>query len=261
MCGRILILSLIVYLQQAHATTEGFYAERGMYGFVAAITEQGKFICGGTIVSKYFIISAAHCFKRGSNHTHIKAIVGTHDLSQATSEHIKNVTNVVIHPRFSVINMDFDIAVVRLEDPLLLEQENLQRINLAENFDAYYDDDAVALGWGHGGERDTQPPSRLRYVPVYVWNRRTCNSKHIWGEHAHYIYGPLVSERMLCASVPDGGSGTCDNDDGAALVAEEEFLGIMSWRFDCHSIHKPSVYTSIPLLRTWIIRVLGNFPH
>lgn len=68
--------------------------------------------------------------------------------------------------------------------------------------------------------------------------------------------GPLVSERILYASAPDGGPGTCDHDDGGALLVNNEFVGVLFWRYDCQTLGKSSVYTSIAFLRSYTEKIV-----
>ncbi|XP_037824003.1 trypsin-2-like [Lucilia sericata] len=229
-------------------------ADDGGLNFVVAIYDQEKYICGGTIISTNFIVTAAHCFKRGREVTGIKIICKTVDLNDIKEENIRNVEEIIIHPRYSMLSRDFDIALVKSEYP------NVRKLGLATYYDVYYDEYTTAVGWGLQMEPNDVPPVRLTYNILKVWQRESCNSLHIWGPDAYYLFKPLVSERMLCADVPDVGPGTCESDDGSPILTNgPEILGILSWRYDCQTPGKPSVYTSIPLMKPWILKVMTNY--
>lgn len=248
------------YLNYTLALPDGIEVTPGMYGYAAAITDKGKYLCGGTIVSNYAIISAAHCFKRGFNMSAIQVVVGVQNLSHKKSKHIKDVSHVVLHPRYSEIDKDFDIAILRPTNQLYFSSSKVQRIRLATRNSDHHDDEGVVFGWGKASAY-SDDEIKLRFNRVRVWSPEECTSFNVLGPNAFEVYGPLVSERMLCASVPDGGPGTCDDDDGGGLIVNNEFVGVLSWRYDCKTLGKSSVYTSIALLRTYIEKVVLFFEN
>ncbi|KNC31416.1 hypothetical protein FF38_07274 [Lucilia cuprina] len=210
-------------------------ADDGGLNFVVAIYDQEKYICGGTIITPNFVVTAAHCFKRESEITDIKIICKTVDLTDIKEENIRNVKEIIIHPRYSKLSRDFDIALLRSEYP------NVRKLGLATYYDVYYDEYTTAVGWGLQAEPNDVPPVRLTYNILQVWQRATCNSRRIWGPDAYYLFKPLVSERMLCADIRDIAPGTCESDDGSPMLTNgPEILGILSWRYDCQTPGKPS---------------------
>ncbi|KAG5839827.1 hypothetical protein ANANG_G00209180 [Anguilla anguilla] len=71
---------------------------------------------------------------------------------------------------------------------------------------------------------------------------------------------------MLCAGFPPSeGKDSCSGDSGGALVCRSEdssyfVYGVTSWGPGCGRFRKPGVYTSVPLLRDWILEQLeGDF--
>ncbi|XP_037824002.1 mite allergen Der f 3-like [Lucilia sericata] len=260
LCGVIFTI-IAALIQFSQTIPDGLLASEDRFGFMVAIYDHSKYICGGTIVSLYFVVTAAHCFKQGRVTTGIQVIFNTIDLNNIEGDNVRRVEDIITHPRYSMMTMDFDIALVKVDDDLLKnEYPHVMKLELAQNYDVYYGNDAIVVGWGQQVEPNDVPPVRLTYKAIKIWQRDECNSRRIWGPEAYYLNQPLVSERMLCVDVPNVGPGTCVSDDGSALITNEtEFLGISSWRYDCQSPGKPSVYTSIPLMKAWILKTMTNY--
>ncbi|XP_023304186.2 transmembrane protease serine 11B-like protein [Lucilia cuprina] len=251
------IITSIAY--NIYAVPGGVYTTQK---FAVAIIDQQKMVCGGSILSIKFVVTAAHCFERGRDTKGIEIIVGINDLNATTDENRKYANEIIIHPRYAKVTRDFDIALVHLNEDLTLGG-SVERIDMVSgNYDEFYGMEVQGAGWSSIGEGYAELPTRQSENLFKVWYRSDCTSRKVLGPDAYYLFGPLISERMLCASNLKGFPGTCDGDDGSALTTYRyELIGILSWRYDCKEKSKPSVYISIPLMRSWIIRTLGNFEH
>merc|ERR1711964_746085 len=75
-------------------------------------------LCGGTIVNKKFVVTAAHCWD--SRFTNLRVIVGEHSICDGINEGWKviNVKKATMHPDYNKKTMDNDIAVLELADEL-----------------------------------------------------------------------------------------------------------------------------------------------
>lgn len=98
-----------------------FEAHTGEYPYQVAIRVDGEHHCGGTLISKKHVLTAAHCthdwlVKRRDKNT-IKVIVGTKDLDNGGT--VMSVARVSQHPNFGqqsatspiLVN---DVAVIRV---------------------------------------------------------------------------------------------------------------------------------------------------
>merc|ERR1712235_38900 len=87
----------------AHPESEGYIvggnsAQRGSLPWQVSIQSWGHF-CGGTIIGKRWILTAAHCFTRGSSG--VKIVAGEHNLRYTEgSEEKIYVERHFTHPRY-----------------------------------------------------------------------------------------------------------------------------------------------------------------
>merc|ERR1712200_195624 len=75
-------------------------------------------MCGGTIVNKKFVITAAHCYNSMFND--LRVIVGEHNLCDGVNEGGKviKVKKITLHPDYNSRTVDNDIAVLELAEDL-----------------------------------------------------------------------------------------------------------------------------------------------
>jgi len=108
---------------------------------------------------------------------------------------------------------------------------------------------AVVSGWGTLHYGDTDLPSQLQAVEVYITPRDECNSS--------YAVYDGITENMICAGVPGGGKDPCRDDDGGPLVAGGQLVGIVSWGLICAEADYPGVYSNVATLRSFVTEQTG----
>lgn len=149
-------------------------------------------------------------------------------------------------PDFQPHNFDSDIALIKLDRPAELTT-HIDVACLPRQDQLYFDGmDCYATGWG-----DTEGSGGADYLKqahVKLIDRERCN-EYTW-------YDGLVTENMLCAGYMEGGTNTCDGDDGGPLVSyyggSYKVIGVTSWRHDCSAAKKPGVYAKVSKHVAWI---------
>uniref|UniRef100_A0A8B9S8A6 Transmembrane serine protease 4 n=1 Tax=Apteryx owenii TaxID=8824 RepID=A0A8B9S8A6_APTOW len=89
-------------------------------------------------------------------------------------------------------------------------------------------------------------PSTLQEAKVKLIDTRSCNLAAYHGD---------VTEKMLCAGLPQGGVDTCQGDSGGPLLYLHDrwqVVGIVSWGQGCGTPSTPGVYTSVQAYLNWI---------
>jgi len=79
----------------------------------------------------------------------------------------------------------------------------------------------------------------LRAVEVEIIGREACEKM--------YAGKDIVTLRMVCAGVAEGGKDSCQGDSGGALYIKKsgKQIGIVSWGEGCAQKEYPGVYSNI----------------
>merc|ERR1712013_381709 len=75
--------------------------------------------------------------------------------------------------------------------------------------------------------------------------------------------GYSVADSMICAGLPDGGKDSCQGDSGGPFIAgesgSEELIGIVSWGIGCARKGYPGVYTEVSYFVDWIMETMASY--
>ncbi|XP_061331944.1 acrosin-like [Pezoporus flaviventris] len=241
----------------------GVDAQQGAWPWMVSIqvpTANGSLhICGGSLITPHWVLTAAHCFVGQNFTTDWFVMVGITDLARANSETQKRwIRQVVVHEYYTSISGGFDIALLELDQPVqcgyhvqlaCLPDATLRLSQLSECF---------VSGWGATEARTgASSPSALQEAKVPLINVKLCNSSQ-W-------YRGAIKRHNLCAGYPQGGIDTCQGDSGGPLMCREKranfywVVGLTSWGRGCARAKKPGVYTSTQHFHDWILYQLRTF--
>lgn len=149
---------------------------------------------------------------------------------------------VIIHPSYSEITLDNDIALLQLSSSI--NTTNARAIPLPPpGTGPVTNATTVVTGWGATSEGGW-PAMVLQVIRVPVISRQDCQ----------LAYPFRISDRMFCAGLLGvGGKDSCQGDSGGPLAIDGVVYGLVSWGDGCARHDAPGVYTNIPPLRAWII--------
>lgn len=202
----------------------------------------GFHICGGSLISKTKVLSAAHCVHKQSASMFS---IRTGSSRMGFGGKVVKVTNITVHPLYNPRNVDYDFSILELED---YDEKHVKQsfVSLPGAGDELEDGTMLMVsGWGNT-KNSSESNSLLRAVKVPKFNQEKCN-------RAYQIYGG-VTERMICAGFDKGGKDACQGDSGGPLVDAEHktLVGVVSWGYGCAVPNYPGIYSKVSSVRDWI---------
>nr|XP_033798819.1 transmembrane protease serine 3 [Geotrypetes seraphini] len=218
----------------------------GQWPWQVSLHFQGIHLCGGSIITSQWIVTAAHCV----NELYFPALWGVQvgTVNQLNTQvSLNSVEKIVFHHKYKSSSMANDIALMKLTTPLAFNGF-IQPICLP-NYGEVFQEGKVCwiTGWG-ATEEGGDSTQFMEYAGIPLISNKVCNAKS--------VYGGIVSSSMLCAGYLEGGVDTCQGDSGGPLACEERMVwkltGATSWGLGCAEKNKPGVYSRITSFLDWI---------
>ncbi|XP_011645766.1 trypsin-1-like [Pogonomyrmex barbatus] len=209
--------------------------------YQVSIHYNGKLACGGSIIGKQWILTAAHCVYGGTRSLfRVRVASSYHDEGGIL---ITDIASIIVHNKYTSSTYDYDVALIKLSTPLTLGS-NVKLIVLAlSSSNIKPGRTAIVAGWGKTSVNSASSKI-LQSLVIPIVDEEVCRKIY-----ARYR---TVTSNMLCAGFTTGEKDTCQGDSGGALVYNGVQIGIVSWGAQCASVGFPGVYTRISAIRQWI---------
>ncbi|XP_018579279.1 trypsin-3-like [Anoplophora glabripennis] len=234
-------------------------------GVIQASTKEMYFYCSGSLISRSFVLSAAHC----GSHSKI-ARLGSNNIDEGIDcnvsicalppQDIKIKDHIYSdHCRLSNKN---DILIVALAQPAVLN-DFVQPICLPKNLLSVHEkkDRMIVPGWGaaysgFGNIFMNEVTSDLMYIESFLVDDKRCNN----------VYDYKLDNHQYCVRYPQVVKDPCVVDSGGAMIYYKKvkglnrafLVGIASHDLLKCKINKtvPIVYTNVAKISDWIPRII-----
>ncbi|XP_023243444.1 transmembrane protease serine 9-like [Centruroides sculpturatus] len=205
--------------------------------------KSSRCICGCTIISEHFVLTASHCLQSVQNARKIKIKVGNAYINKGTTHSVTRA-----YHYFSKWSTDYDICLLKVTSPFTfnahVQPACLPTKKMCEK--RYENYPAMVAGWGVTTAGGT-PSKHLKQTTVTIKNREKCAKNYkIMGSNIHSCH--------ICA----GGNhrDSCQGDSGGPLFIYENsrwyHMGIVSFGLSCALENYPGVYTACCCYLSWI---------
>uniref|UniRef100_A0A673H8Z4 Trypsin-like n=1 Tax=Sinocyclocheilus rhinocerous TaxID=307959 RepID=A0A673H8Z4_9TELE len=252
-CVYYIILIVIVFPLISDATAGSWPWQVSIHS-----TAFGGHFCGGSLINKDWVLSAAHCFQRyetfpmHSSLGTIRIYLGRQSQSGSNPNEVLRTASVINHPDYYDPTHDNDIALLKLSSSVTFTNY-IRPVCLAAAGSKYAaGTETWVTGWGalqSGGSS----PDKLQEVMIPVVSSSDCDD----------AYGGGITSNMICAGLlNEGGKDSCQGDSGGPLVTRNGSLwiqsGVVSFGIGCADPRYPGVYARISQYQDWITSTIGS---
>ncbi|XP_061823747.1 chymotrypsin-like protease CTRL-1 [Nerophis lumbriciformis] len=226
----------------------GVNASAGSWPWQVSVHYIGSHICGGTVISRDWVLSAAHCII-SAGVVPWKLYFGRLTQSGLNPNEVsRTVAQVIVHPDYNNSTFENDIALFRLSSPITYTNY-IQPVCMASNTSQFHSATKCwGTGWGRlGSDQPNVGYDMLQEVEIPVVGNKQCACNYNLVPHS-------ITSNMLCAG--EEGRGICQGDSGGPLQCKQGSrwiqAGIASFGVPCANKGFPEVFARVPYFQSWI---------
>ncbi|XP_053667496.1 complement C1r subcomponent-like protein [Anopheles marshallii] len=237
----------------------GVTSNQGEHPWHVAIYLDEEYQCGGSIIGRRWILTAAHCLTRQNTNETLevdlfRVYTGIIDISTIDDHFYRTTDEVIIHRDYNPVMYTTDIGLLRLKRNITYNSfiKPVCLYNRTVDISTFYGREGKVTGWGFN--RNGVISNVLNYLEVPVVSQKMCSQRNV------QFNGVLAVGESFCAGHADGNS-VCNGDSGGGLVFAEgthyHVRGIVSISAQRRNLllcdpNQYSVFTDVSKFLNWI---------
>ncbi|KAM5179548.1 transmembrane protease serine 2 [Mantella aurantiaca] len=232
----------------------GTLAQTGDWPWQVSLQIGRSHVCGGSIITPDWILTAAHCVE-GSYASPNQWSIYVGSTNRLNDGSVYYVQRIISHPKYNTETKNNDIALMKLRTSLTFTSTTIKPVCLPNADMPWSDTQSCWIsGWGYTYQGGSSSIS-LRAASVPLIDSITCNKPS--------VYNGAITSSMICAGYLAGGIDTCQGDSGGPLVTKTNSLwwlvGDTSWGTGCANPNKPGVYGNVTVYLDWIYKQMQTY--